>query len=165
MSRIIKYVVMICVIVISDQLSKGIIQGHFVAGESLPVINGFFNITYIQNPGAAFGFMARASSLWRSILFLFVPVLVSLWLCWLIWKVRKISIIQGFSYSLILAGAVGNLIDRFSMGFVVDFLDFHIQTNHFPAFNIADSSISIAAALLILDLILGIKKSKVMDIK
>ena len=80
-------------------------------------------------------------------------------LIYLIWKERHKSLLLCTAYSLVFAGAVGNLIDRISLDYVVDFLDFYIGDKHFPSFNIADSSISIAAGLLILDFILSFKKA------
>ena len=153
MNRIWKMSLLIVIIIIVDQLTKGAIQTSFQLGESKTIIDGFFNFTYVQNPGAAFGFMATASAPVRKVLFLFLPVLACIWLCWLIWTTRKTNFLLCLAYSLIFAGAVGNLIDRFSMGYVVDFLDFYLGSSHFPAFNVADSSITIAAFLLIIDLI------------
>jgi signal peptidase II len=160
MNRIWKLLLVIFAIIISDQITKGIIQQEFILGESVSIINGLFNFTYVRNPGAAFGFGAQASDLFRKIMFLWLPVFACLWLVYLIWETRHKALILCTAYSLIFAGAVGNLIDRFSLGYVVDFLDFHWGDKHFPAFNIADSSISIAAGLLIIDFILNIKNSK-----
>ena len=161
MNRIWKYSLLMTVIILADQLTKGAIQSNFYLGESVPIIKGFFNFTYVRNPGAAFGFMAEAGAHIRKPLFLWLPVIACIWLVVLIWKSKKDeSILSGLSYSLIFAGAVGNLMDRFSMNYVVDFLDFHQGSHHFPAFNIADSSISIAAVLLIYEFILDAKKLK-----
>jgi len=153
MDRIWKMSLLIVSIILVDQLTKGAIQSKFQLGESITIIDGLFNFTYVQNPGAAFGFMAKASAPVRKILFLLLPVIACFWLLWLIWVTRKTNYLLCVAYSLILAGAVGNLIDRFSMGYVVDFLDFYWGMSHFPAFNVADSSITIAAFLLIIDLI------------
>ena len=138
-------------IILSDQFTKGIIQSNFILGESLPVIDGFFNITYVQNPGAAWGMGSSFAGITRYIFLLYLPVCACFWLVHLIWTERRTkSILACLSYSLILAGAIGNLIDRFSLGHVVDFLDFYLESTHFPAFNIADSSITIGACLMIL---------------
>ena len=82
-----------------------------------------------------------------------VPVIACFWLLYLIWTTRNTHRLQCLAYSLIFSGAVGNLIDRFSMNYVVDFLDFFWRTHHFPAFNIADSAITIAAFILIYETI------------
>ena len=84
-------------------------------------------------------------------------MLACFWLVWLIWTHRHKSLLPGLTYSFILAGAIGNLIDRFTLDYVVDFFDFYIGNSHFPAFNIADSSITIGAALLIWEYIIEAK--------
>ena len=160
MNRIWKYSLLMTVIILADQLTKGAIQSNFYLGESVPIIKGFFNFTYVRNPGAAFGFMAEAGAHIRKPLFLWLPVIACIWLVVLIWKSKKDeSILSGLSYSLIFAGAVGNLMDRFSMNYVVDFLDFHLSSHHFPAFNIADSAITVGAGLLILDMLMESKRA------
>lgn len=160
MNRVIKIVVSIVLIIVADQITKWVIRSNFSVGESIAVIDGLFSITYVRNPGAAFGFMASAESLTRQILFLAIPVIACIWLVFLIYGTFKKNLILGSSYSLILAGAIGNLIDRFSFGYVVDFLDFYLGASHFPAFNIADSSITIGAGLLILDFVLQFKNKQ-----
>ncbi|MCY4644752.1 MAG: signal peptidase II [Bacteriovoracales bacterium] len=147
-------------IILTDQITKGVIQSHFSYGDSVVVIDGLFNLTYVRNTGGAFGLFAMADSYVRSVLFLIFPVLACLWLVWLVWTHRKKEILPGIVYSLILAGAVGNLIDRFAYGYVVDFLDFHWKNSHFPAFNVADSAISVGAFLLIVDAFLQGKKGQ-----
>ncbi len=149
----------IILLILIDQLTKWWIRADFSLGESISVLDGFFNITYVRNTGAAFGMGAEFHDSVRRPLFLFIPVLACLWLVWLIWKSKRGKLLDLVSYSLILAGAVGNLIDRFVLGYVVDFLDFHHGAWHFPAFNIADSSITIAACLLIIGFI-PLRKSK-----
>jgi signal peptidase II len=144
---------MISTIIISDQITKGLIQQKFSLGESVPVINDLFHLTYVRNPGAAFGMLAYAPDYIRTPLFFILPVLACIWLVFLIWSTRNKDFLHCLAYSLIFAGAVGNLIDRFSMNYVVDFFDFFLGTHHFAAFNIADSAISIAAIILIFDLI------------
>lgn len=160
MNRIWKLSIMITVLILADQFTKGWIESNYQLGQSTEVIKGLFNITYVRNTGAAFGMGAGAPDIWRQILFLAIPVLACFYIIWLIWTSRKERSILSFSYSLILAGAIGNLIDRFSMGYVVDFLDFYYKQSHFPAFNVADSCITIAAILLILDYLFELKKEK-----
>tara|TARA_R110000868_G_scaffold100129_2_gene275448 strand:- start:9194 stop:9685 length:492 start_codon:yes stop_codon:yes gene_type:complete len=151
---------MMTAIILVDQFTKGAVQSNFYHGESIPIIEGFFNFTYVRNPGAAFGMGANAHDTLRAIFFLALPVLACFWLIWLIWTTRKTSLLLCTAYSLIFAGAVGNLIDRFTLNYVVDFLDFHFKGNHFPAFNVADSAISIAAGLLIIDFIKELRKKE-----
>ncbi len=158
--KTIPYLVSIIFLIILDQYTKYLITGTFgfELGESIPVIDGLFNITYVRNPGAAFGFLAHASDAIRKPLFLLVPVIACVWLLWLLGKSVGVNRLLAVAYALIFAGAVGNLIDRFRLDYVVDFLDFHMGGSHFPAFNVADSCISIAAGLIIIDLFLQMKK-------
>lgn len=153
MNRIFKMSVMIATIIISDQITKALVQQKFLLGESVPVISGFFHLTYVRNPGAAFGMLAYAPDYIRTPLFFVLPVVACFWLLYLIWSTRNTNFLHCLAYSLIFAGAVGNLIDRFTMNYVVDFFDFFWGTHHFAAFNIADSAISIAAGILIIDLL------------
>ncbi len=153
MNMIYKMCILISTIIIGDQATKAIVQQKFFLGETVPVIEGFFHFTYVRNPGAAFGMFGQSADWIRIPLFFGVPVIACFWLLYLIWTTRNTNKLQCLSFSLIFAGAVGNLIDRFSMNYVVDFLDFFIGTNHFPAFNIADSAISIAAVLLIYEVL------------
>ena len=140
-------------LILVDQLSKGAIQTNLYYGQSIPVIDGFFSIAYVKNTGAAFGFGAGAHELFRIIMFLVLPVIFCGWIFVMIIKTLKSPFYLCLAYALILAGAVGNLIDRFSLGYVVDFLLFYWkdEANHFPAFNVADSCITVAAGLLIID--------------
>lgn len=160
MNRIFKMSVMIATIIISDQITKGLVQQKFFLGESVPVIPNFFHLTYVRNPGAAFGMLAYAPDYIRTPLFFALPVLACFWLIYLIWTTRNTNFLHCLAYSLIFSGAVGNLIDRFTMNYVVDFFDFFWGTHHFAAFNIADSAISIAAMLLIVDLLFLSKKKE-----
>lgn len=149
---------MISAIIIGDQATKAIVQQNFYLGESVPVINGLFHFTYVRNPGAAFGMFGYSANWIRIPLFFGVPVVACLWLVYLIWTTRNTNKVQCLAYSLIFSGAVGNLVDRFSMNYVVDFLDFFFKSHHFPAFNIADSAITIAAGILIYETFFANKK-------
>ena len=147
------------IIILVDQFTKGVVQDSFYLGESKTIIEGLFNLTYVKNKGAAFGMGASAPDWLRAILFLYLPVAACFYLLYLVWVSRnQKNWIPCWAYGLIFAGAVGNLIDRFMLDYVVDFLDFYIKDSHFPAFNVADSAISIAAGLLILDLILDYRR-------
>jgi signal peptidase II len=158
MKKLWPYLVSIVFLIIIDQITKGAVQSSFTLGESKKIIDGFFNFTYVQNPGAAFGFLAHAHESIRKPLFLFIPVVACIWLVILLWKTKDTNIILSIAYALILAGAVGNLIDRFSLGYVVDFFDFYHGDWHFPAFNVADSCITVAAFLLIWDFIKEVRQ-------
>ena len=152
--------VLMATIIIVDQLTKGIVQQKFYLGESIPVIKNFFHLTYVRNPGAAFGMGANSSNFIRIPFFFVLPVIACLGLMYAVWNTRNKNFLHCLAYTLIFAGAVGNLIDRFSMNYVVDFFDFFIGTAHFAAFNVADSSITIAAILLIVELLFFSKKTE-----
>lgn len=144
--------------IIMDQVSKQWILTHFSLYESVNVLP-FFNIVYVRNYGAAFSFLSDAGG-WQRWLFTLIAVGFSLVLTlWLrrqsasLWKLN-------LAYTLIIGGAIGNLIDRLMYGFVVDFLDFFWKTHHYPAFNVADSAICVGAALIIWDALVGQKDSK-----
>jgi len=160
MKRIWTFCLIIAGLILVDQFTKVAIEQNYALGESTSVIKGFFSITYVRNTGAAFGMGAGAADHWRKILFLALPVLVCIYLMVLIWKTRKDRLMLGLAYTLIFAGAVGNLMDRFAMGYVVDFLDFYYKYHHFPAFNVADSSITIGAALLLIDFFIELLQKK-----
>lgn len=143
------------IVVTLDQITKLIVIRHFNLGESVPVIQGFFNLTYIRNTGAAFGILADAHPSFRVPFFVIVPVGALLAIGYIFRRIsaedRKLAV----ALSLVVSGAVGNLIDRAVWGYVIDFLDFHWrQLYHFPAFNVADSSICVGVGILMLDLFL-----------
>jgi signal peptidase II len=145
--------VMVGLILIFDQITKVYVDSSMHLHESIPVIEGLFSITYVRNPGAAFGFLAGASQLFRSIFFVAVAVLAIILVVHYIWKSRAGEPRLTFALSLILSGAVGNLIDRVRLGEVIDFLDFYIGSIHWPAFNVADSAISVGAVILFAELV------------
>ncbi|MGB0453659.1 MAG: signal peptidase II [Bacteriovoracaceae bacterium] len=153
MNRIYRCLVMIFFMIIADQVTKGYFQQNFQLGESVAVIDGFFNFTYVQNKGAAFGMGAGANDTLRMVIFKIIPVFVCFYLFYLmfIYRNREEKKIMVWGYALVLAGAVGNLIDRISLDYVVDFLDFYYKSHHYPAFNIADSCITVAIGILIVE--------------
>jgi signal peptidase II len=142
-------------IILSDQYTKAIIVEKFRLGETLPIINDIFNLTYIQNRGAAFGLMAQANPAFRVPFFIVVPLVALGSIAYVFRKIPEHDIKLATALSLVIGGAVGNLIDRLSLGYVVDFLDFHWKwTYHFPAFNVADSAICVGVGVIILDILL-----------
>lgn len=152
-------------LIILDQLTKGAIQQQLFYGQSIPVIKGFFSIAYVKNTGAAFGFGAGAHEAFRIIMFLVLPVVFCGYIFYMLIMSLKQAFYVSLAYALILAGAVGNLIDRFALGYVVDFLLFYWkdEANHFPAFNVADSCITVAAGLLIIDFFQQLKAKKALE--
>ncbi|MEN6420387.1 MAG: signal peptidase II [Smithella sp.] len=156
--NIIIFILGAAAIVVLDQITKAAIVKNFILHEARPVIEGFFNLVYVMNPGAAFGFLAGASETFRYLFFIGITVLVIVLIIYYIAESKSQNMLFIISMTLIFAGAVGNLIDRIRYGAVVDFLDFYIRTWHWPAFNVADSSISLGAVLMIWGMITQRKK-------
>ena len=140
-------------VVLLDQLTKAWIVGSLQINDGYAMIDGLFNIVHVRNPGAAFGFLAGASPWFRSVFFAAVTVAAIGMILHYLRRMRDGSVPLVLSLALILAGAVGNLIDRVRFGEVVDFLDFHIGSAHWPAFNVADAAISTGAVLLAISMI------------
>ncbi|MCR4298991.1 MAG: signal peptidase II [Gallionella sp.] len=135
-------------VIVLDQASKLWITSHFAYGESLVVLS-IFNLVLTHNTGAAFSFLSDAGGMQRW-LFSIIAVVASVWIVWLLRR-HGAQTLFALALSLILGGALGNLIDRIAYGYVVDFLHFHWNEHYFPAFNIADSAITCGAFLLIWD--------------
>ena len=157
--NIIIFILGAAAVVALDQITKAAISSRFLLHESYAVINGFFNLVYVMNPGAAFGFLAGASAAFRYVFFTGVTAFAILLIIYYLVKHQHENIVTVFSLTLIFGGAVGNLIDRIRFGAVVDFLDVYISTYHWPAFNVADSAITVGAILMIREMI-GMKKRK-----
>lgn len=155
--RMLPWLALALVILIADQLTKTLILGHYRLGDST-VVTGFFNIVRAHNPGAAFSFLAGASG-WQRWFFTAIGVVATLVILWML-KAHAGQKLFSFALACILGGAVGNVVDRLMHGYVVDFLDFHWAGWHFPAFNIADSGITIGAACLILDELLRVRRGR-----
>jgi len=141
-------------IIIIDQITKAVILDGLPLHHSVSVISNFFSLTHIQNPGGAFGFLADHSSNLRSILFLFASLLAIGLLFYLYTHTPKTQPLLATGFSLMLGGALGNLIDRVRFGKVIDFLDFYIGNLHWPAFNVADSAITVGIAIFLFHLLL-----------
>ena len=148
MSKIYKWLGLSALVILLDQLSKAWIIRHFAFGETFTVLS-VFDLVLAHNTGAAFSFLNDAGGIQRW-LFSIVAVAASGWIIWLLRRHHK-QLLFSWALSMILGGALGNLIDRLTFGYVVDFLSFHWGVHYFPAFNLADSSITCGAFLLILD--------------
>lgn len=148
-----KYVMLaaiVAVLVAVDQILKIYIHTHYQLGESTVVIPGYFNITYVRNFGAAFGFLAQSHPSFREIFFLSMPPVALLVILLILRGVRDDDHWQIIALSSVFGGAIGNYIDRVRFRYVIDFLDFHYQDKYtWPAFNIADSAIVGGVALLL----------------
>jgi len=145
-------------ILVIDQLTKLYIDGSMKLYQSIPVVDGLFSITYLRNRGAAFSFLAEAS--WRLPFFMLATVIAVIAILVAFGKLRNDQRFAAVSLTLILAGAVGNLIDRVRMGEVIDFLDVYWRNHHWPAFNVADSAICVGVAMLALDMFKEEKRLK-----
>jgi len=136
------------VVIVFDYLSKTVVLRAFSPGESRPVTE-FFNLVLVFNKGAAFSFLAGAQG-WQTLFFAGIAIVASGIIGYLILKHQSKTLFCT-GLALILGGALGNLYDRMMYGHVVDFLDFHAAGWHFPAFNVADSAITVGAGILILE--------------
>ncbi len=144
-----RYFALVTVIsLILDQLSKIYIDSSFVIGESHQVISNFFHITYVRNPGAAFGMLSDSAI--RIPFFLSISVIAVIAILWYVLKVAAEKQWQLVALGLILSGALGNFIDRARLGEVIDFLDVHWYNYHWPAFNVADSAICVGVAIMLI---------------
>ncbi|MBI3597557.1 MAG: signal peptidase II [Nitrospirae bacterium] len=132
-----------------DQVTKALIQRTMRLHESIPIIDRLFSLTYIRNAGAAFGIFAEHGNGLRMAFFVTISVVAISFLLTFFVKIPKEARLGRLSVAMVMGGAFGNLADRLRFGEVVDFLDFYIGSYHWPAFNVADSSISIGVALLI----------------
>ena len=141
-------------LVAADQGSKTVVENSFSYASRITVVPGLFNLTYAQNPGMAFGLLNNLPEFWRLPLFLSISTLAVVIIGHLFLQARDRAVLMPLALALILAGAAGNLIDRFRWGYVVDFLQLHYRHYYWPTFNVADSAISVGIAFLILDTLL-----------
>jgi signal peptidase II len=144
-------------LLIADQFTKVLILGYYQLGDAT-YVTSFFNIVRVHNSGAAFSFLASASG-WQRWFFTAVGVGAALFIVHML-RSHPGQKLFSFAMACILGGAIGNVIDRLLHGYVIDFVDLHYAGWHFPAFNIADSAISIGAVCLILDELLRVRRSR-----
>ncbi|OKP03478.1 signal peptidase II [Xenorhabdus eapokensis] len=140
---------LVVVVLILDLGSKHLVLQHFTLYESIPLIP-YFNLTYAQNLGAAFSFLADKGG-WQRWFFALVAVAITVILLVMMYRSNAKQKLSNIAYALVIGGALGNLFDRLVHGFVVDFIDFYVGEWHWPTFNIADSAICIGAALIIIE--------------
>lgn len=141
-----RWLALAALVIVLDQASKLWIASHFQLLESLSVLS-VFDLAHVHNAGAAFSFLSDAGGAQRW-LFTAIAVIASTTITWLLKKHAQ-ELLFSFALAMILGGALGNLIDRISYGYVIDFLLFHWDNHYFPAFNLADSAITCGAFLLI----------------
>ena len=143
------------IVVLLDQASKWSIAARLDLYQTHSVIPGFFNLVLVRNKGMAFGFLGQSRSHIAAYLLLAATVAAILVIVFFFWRARKDQRWLTVGLALILGGALGNLGDRIRLGFVIDFLDFFIKGYHWPAFNLADSAVTIGTLWLLLNLVLG----------
>lgn len=137
------------IFLVLDQVTKLYVAANFSLYESINVMP-MFNLTYVHNEGAAFSFLSEAGG-WQRWFFTIIAVSISGVLLYWLRALHASEKLMSIAYSLVLSGAIGNLIDRVSYGYVIDFLDFYYESYRWPAFNIADAAICIGAVLIIYD--------------
>lgn len=137
------------IVLVLDQWSKVAIDNSMRLYESISIFP-YFNLTYVHNTGAAFSFLSEAGG-WQRWFFAAMALIISVVLVVWLSRLKKHETLLAVALALVLGGAVGNLIDRLAYGYVIDFLDFYYQTWHFPAFNVADSAISLGVFLMLLE--------------
>jgi len=152
--------------IVLDQLTKKIAEAELLLHKPVAVFPGF-NFTLMYNKGAAFSFLSEAGG-WQRIFFVSLSTAISIFLFFWLKQItqdekQKNNQVLQIAIALILGGAIGNLIDRALTGEVVDFIQVYYSTYYFPAFNIADSAITLGAGLLILDMFLEYKRGKAVD--
>ena len=145
------------ILLIADQFTKVLILGYYRLGDAT-YVTSFFNVVRAHNTGAAFSFLASAAG-WQRWFFTAIGVAAAVFIIWML-KSHAGQKLFSFAMACILGGAVGNVIDRTLHGYVVDFLDFHYGNWHFPAFNIADSAITVGAICLVLDELGRVRRAK-----
>jgi signal peptidase II len=146
------YLTIAAAVIVLDALSKWLVSTHIDTHEAIPVIPDFFQLVHVRNTGAAFGIGANAES--RLVPLLLNTGAIAVFCLVVVYAMRSAvedRVLQS-GLHLVLGGAIGNLIDRFRLGYVVDFLDVYVGSHHWPAFNVADSAICIGIALLFLDM-------------
>ena len=153
--KLLHWLALALLVVLADQITKVLIAGLYELGEGTQVTS-FFNIVRVHNMGAAFSFLADAGG-WQRWMFAGLSAAASIFIVYLLHSHAGQRLFC-FALTCVLGGAVGNLIDRVVYGYVIDFLDFYAAGWHFPAFNLADSAITLGAACLILDELLRVRR-------
>jgi signal peptidase II len=147
------YLLLVFVVLILDRLTKVGIRNRFEVNESASVIDGLFNITYVRNTGVAFGILSSISSPAKTVLLsVFTAFAAGVVIVYSLRSPTRNRLLQ-VALALILGGALGNLYDRLAYGYVVDFLEFYVGSYHWPAFNVADSAITVGVGLLAIEII------------
>jgi signal peptidase II len=147
------YLAISALVVVLDQLTKMVVDHFMSLHESWPVVDGVLRLTYVQNRGAAFGILSDADLPYQSLLFAVVSLAALGAIAAYAWRLPARNRLPQTALALIMGGALGNLIDRARLGYVIDFVDAYWNAHHWPAFNVADSAISIGVVLLVIDIL------------
>jgi signal peptidase II len=159
-----KYHVLIAaLVVLLDRLTKWVISQKIPLHDSVTVIPGVFQLTHVQNQGAAFGLFSDSPSEWKVAMLILFSVAALAVVSALLWKNGNAMNATAIALSLVFGGALGNLWDRVASGRVIDFLDFYVGSHHWPAFNIADSAIVVGALLLLSEIFWAPQEEKVVS--
>ena len=140
-------------VLVLDQVSKAAVSATLKMYEIRPIIHGLLNLTRVHNTGAAFGLLAGQPSILRTLFFLGVSLLAMGVVLWMLFRLPPDQKVELVALSLIFGGALGNVIDRARLGEVIDFIDVYYRTYHWPAFNVADSAITVGVMLLLYRLV------------
>lgn len=151
-----KWLWLTALVIVLDQASKLLVDHSMALFESIQLIT-FFQLTYVRNTGAAFSFLAQAGG-WQRWFFISLSLTASIAISFWLHKMPKDRPWEAAAWALVLGGALGNLIDRIAYGYVIDFLDAYYQHWHFPAFNVADSAITIGVVILLADVVLAARR-------
>lgn len=147
------YVVIAALVVALDQFTKMLVDRFMSLHESRLLVEGVLRFTYVQNRGAAFGILSEADLPYQSVLFAVVSLAALGAIAAYAWRLPARSRLPQTALALIMGGALGNLLDRARLGYVIDFVDAYWGVHHWPAFNVADSAISIGVVLLVIDIL------------
>ena len=152
-----KYLILLSInglVVAADQLTKNAVVGRFKLGGTRALVEGYVSLTRVHNPGAAFGLLASLAPEIREPFFFLLPGITLAIIFLFFYRIRENQYLSIYALSLIVGGAFGNLVDRARIGFVIDFIDFHLPNGwHFPAFNVADTAITVGVGLLLLGML------------
>jgi signal peptidase II len=140
-------------IVALDQVTKALVDDFMTLHESRTIVEGLVRLTYVQNRGAAFGILSEAGLPYQSLMFSVVSLLALLAIALYAWRMPVQSRLPQTALAMVMGGAVGNLLDRARLGYVIDYVDMYWGPHHWPAFNVADSAITVGVALLVIDIL------------
>ncbi len=147
--KMLKWLALSLLAVVLDQASKWAVDSSMQLYQSISLVP-YFNLTYVRNTGAAFSFLSEAGG-WQRWFFAGLAIVISIVIAVWLARLKQHETLLAVALSLVLGGAIGNLIDRLAYGYVIDFLDVYYQTWHWPAFNIADSAITLGVVLMLLE--------------